>query len=65
VGMSSVPEVIAMRQMGVRVLSVATITNRAAGLSRKPLSHQEVIMTGQAAGRNLARLIGASLPELR
>jgi len=62
VGMSSVPEVIAMRQMGVRVLSLATITNRAAGLSRKPLSHQEVIMTGQAAGRNLARLIGASLP---
>ncbi len=64
VGMSSVPEVIAMRQMGVRVLSVATITNRAAGLSRKPLSHQEVITTGQAAGRNLARLIGAALPAM-
>jgi purine-nucleoside phosphorylase len=53
-----------MRQMGVSVLSLATITNRAAGLSRKPLSHQEVITTGQAAGRNLARLIGASLPEV-
>jgi len=48
--------------MGVRVLSLATITNRAAGLSPKPLSHQEVITIGQAAGRNLARLIAAFLP---
>jgi len=62
VGMSSVPEVIAMRQMGVRVISLATITNRAAGLSRRPLSHQEVMTTGQAAGRNLAVLISAMLP---
>jgi purine-nucleoside phosphorylase len=62
VGMSTVQEVIAMRQMGVRVLSLATITNRAAGLSRKPLSHQEVITTGEAAGRNLAVLISAMLP---
>jgi len=62
VGMSTVPEVIAVRQMGVRVLAVATITNRAAGLSRKPLSHEEVMTTGQAAARNLARLISATLP---
>ena len=63
VGMSTVQEVIAVRQMGVRVLSVATITNRAAGLSRKPLSHEEVMETGQGAARNLGRLIGALLPD--
>jgi purine-nucleoside phosphorylase len=60
--MSTVQEVIAARQMGVLVLSVATITNRAAGLSRKPLSHEEVMATGQAAAWDLARLISAILP---
>jgi purine-nucleoside phosphorylase len=64
VGMSTVPEVIAARQMGVRVLAVAVITNRAAGLSPKPLSHEEVLEAGQAAARNLARLIAAVLPAL-
>jgi len=64
VGMSTVPEVMAVHQMGVRALAVATITNRAAGLSPKPLSHQEVLETSQAASRNLARLINAVMPAL-
>jgi purine-nucleoside phosphorylase len=64
VGMSTVPEVIALNQMGVRTLAVAIITNRAAGLSPKPLSHEEVLKTSQAACHNLARLISAALPAL-
>ena len=64
VGMSTVPEVIAVRQMGVRALAVAIITNRAAGLSRTPLSHQEVLQTGQAASRDMARLLDAIMPDL-
>jgi purine-nucleoside phosphorylase len=64
VGMSTVPEVIAMRQMGVPSLAVAVITNRAAGLSRTPPSHAEVLKTGQAATRDLARLIDAIMPAL-
>ena len=64
VGMSTVPEVIAVRQMGVRALAVAIITNRAAGLSSRPLSHEEVVETGQAVSRDLARLIDAALPAL-
>jgi len=64
VGMSTVAEVIAVRQMGVRALAVAVITNRAAGLSPNPLSHAEVLQTGKAASRDLARLIGAVLPAL-
>jgi purine-nucleoside phosphorylase len=50
--------------MGVRALEVAIITNRAAGLSRNPLSHEEVLETGQAASRDLARLIDAVMPAL-
>jgi purine-nucleoside phosphorylase len=64
VGMSTVQEVIAVRQMGVRALAVAVITNRAAGLSSKPLGHQEVLEFGRAASRDLARLIDAALPAL-
>jgi purine-nucleoside phosphorylase len=56
VGMSTVPEVIAARQCGVRVLAVASITNRAAGLSARPLSHQEVLESGRLGADNLARL---------
>jgi purine-nucleoside phosphorylase len=56
VGMSTVPEVIAARQRGVRVLAVASITNRAAGLSPRPLSHQEVLEAGRSGAGNLARL---------
>ena len=50
VGMSTVPEVVAARARGLRVLGISSITNRAAGLSGEPLSHEEVL----AAGRQLA-----------
>lgn len=65
VGMSTVPEVLAARQLGVKVLSVATITNRAAGLSRKPLSHEEVLEVGKRTSHNLVRFFDALLPDLR
>jgi purine-nucleoside phosphorylase len=64
VGMSSVPEIIAVHQMGVRALAVALITNRAAGLSPTPLSHEKVLKASQAAARDMARLISAALPAL-
>jgi purine-nucleoside phosphorylase len=62
VGMSTVPEVIALRQMDARVLAIATITNRAAGLAHRPLSHAEVLAAGKSASRDLARLLDAILP---
>ena len=64
VGMSTVPEVMAARQLGRRVLAIATISNRAAGLAGKPLSHEEVLVAGRAASRNLANLLDAILPRL-
>jgi purine-nucleoside phosphorylase len=60
VGMSTVPEVIAARQLGMRVMAVASITNRAAGLSgRQPLSHEEVLEAGKQAADDLIRLLDA------
>jgi purine-nucleoside phosphorylase len=41
--MSTVPEVIVARQCGLRVAAVSCITNLAAGRTRKPLTHQEVL----------------------
>ncbi|HET9953141.1 MAG TPA: purine-nucleoside phosphorylase [Polyangiaceae bacterium] len=45
VGMSTVLEVIALRQLGIRVSALSTITNLAAGISEHPLSHAEVEAT--------------------
>jgi purine-nucleoside phosphorylase len=52
IGMSTIPEVIAARALGVRVLGISLITNAAAGSTGEPLSHQEVIDAGiEASGR--------------
>lgn len=47
VGMSTVLETIALRELGVRVGAVSVITNRAAGLAGRPLDHAEVELTAQ------------------
>jgi len=47
VGMSTVPEVIALRQRGVKVGAISCITNLAAGLSKQPLDHSEVEATAR------------------
>jgi purine-nucleoside phosphorylase len=56
VGMSTVLEVIAARHAGVRVAAVSLVTNLAAGLSGKPLSHADVLAAGEGARDRLARL---------
>jgi len=65
VGMSTVPEVLAARQLNRRVLAIALISNRAAGLAGKPLSHEEVLATGQRAARHLGDLLDGILPKLQ
>ena len=64
VGMSTVAEVIALRAQGVRCLGFSIITNRAAGLGRTPLSHEEVITTARAAGEALRRLVQGIVANL-
>ena len=59
VGMSTVPEVIALRHMGVRVGALSCITNLAAGLSSTPLDHKEVEETARSRRADLLRLLEA------
>ena len=47
VGMSTVPEVIAARHMGIRVLCLSCITNMAAGVSKQKLDYREVLEVGE------------------
>jgi len=64
VGMSTVPEAIAVRHMGGQVLGISLVTNLAAGISPVPLSHEEVQRTAAAARERSTRLLDALLPAL-
>ncbi len=64
VGMSTVPEAIAVRHMGARVLGISLVTNLAAGISATPLSHEEVQETAAATRERFSRLLDHLLPRL-
>jgi purine-nucleoside phosphorylase len=57
VGMSTVPEAISARQLGLRVAAVSCITNLAAGISKEKLSHTEVLETAERVKKSGAALI--------
>jgi purine-nucleoside phosphorylase len=65
VGMSTVPEVIVARALGIRVLAISCITNFAAGLGHETLSHAEVMEVGEQVRDRLAELIRGTLPRLK
>jgi purine-nucleoside phosphorylase len=58
VGMSTVPETIVARHMGMEVLGLSCVTNLAAGLGASVLSHEEVFRAGRMAEQRLAGLLG-------
>jgi len=64
VGMSTVAEVIAARHMGIKVLAISCVTNMAAGILDQPLSHKEVIETGERVKTSFEALLRAILPRM-
>jgi purine-nucleoside phosphorylase len=62
--MSTVLETIAARHMGARVLGFSVVTNRAAGLTEDPVSHEEVMEMGQKVGERLGDVIQRVLERL-
>ena len=64
VGMSTVPETIVARHMGIEVLGISCVTNLAAGLGATHLSHEEVAETGRQVERRLAALLARLAPKI-
>jgi purine-nucleoside phosphorylase len=64
VGMSTVPEVIMANSLGMKVLGLSVITNMAAGMSAKPLSHKDVIETSKKASPNFSALVKGIIEQL-
>lgn len=57
VGMSTVPEVVVARAIGMRVLGISCITNLACGLSLTPITHEEVLQTTRRAADRFVALV--------
>ena len=64
VGMSTVPEVIVARHMGIEVLAISCVTNMAAGMSGEKINHEEVMETGERVRGKFLALLRAVLPKI-
>jgi purine nucleoside phosphorylase I, inosine and guanosine-specific len=65
VGMSTVPEAIVARQMGMKVLGLSCITNMAAGVLGEPINHDEVVETGARVHDTFKELLRRVIPRLQ
>ncbi len=57
IGMSTVPEVIVAKHSGMKVLGISCITNMSTGISKNPLSHEEVLIVSKMALSKISRLL--------
>lgn len=64
VGMSTVPEVIVARHMGINVLAISCVTNMAAGILDQPINHEEVLEVGARVRGKFLALLAAVIPRI-
>lgn len=64
VGMSTVPEIIAARHCGMKTCGISCITNLAAGVSKNPLSHEEVLETTENVKHHFASVVSLFLESV-
>jgi purine-nucleoside phosphorylase len=64
VGMSTVPEVIVARHMGINVLAISCVTNMAAGILDQPINHEEVLEVGARVRGKFLSLLTSVIPRI-
>jgi purine-nucleoside phosphorylase len=64
VGMSTVPEVLAARHMGIECVAISCVTNMAAGILPQKINHEEVLETGAQVRSTLVQLLKALIERL-
>jgi purine-nucleoside phosphorylase len=64
VGMSTVPEVLAARHLGIEVLAISSVANMAAGILDQPITQEEVLETGERVRGMLESLLRGVLPKI-
>jgi purine-nucleoside phosphorylase len=64
VGMSTVAEVIAARQLGIKVLAISCVTNTAAGILEQTINHEEVLETGRRISGQFKDLLREVIPAI-
>ena len=64
VGMSTVPEAIVARHMGMNVVGISCITNLAAGVSNRPIDHSQVMQIGERVRGDFTELLRRIVPRL-
>ena len=64
VGMSTVPEVLAARHLGLRCIAISCVTNMAAGVLPEPIDHERVLEVGAQAQATLTALLRELIPSL-
>lgn len=64
VGMSTVPEAIVAKQMGMKVLGISLITNPAAGVTSEPINHDEVMQTGALVSERFSKLLHSIISKI-
>ena len=64
VGMSTGLEAIAAREAGLEVLGISLVTNLAAGLSGRPLDHEEVLQAGRTSATRMGQLLAEVVSRL-